>query len=268
MTALTTDAMQTGIVCENLSAADKAQLHDAARSLLRARGMVVRLTEFLTRCMEALAGRTALHGLGELQARLRGPVEQALWHGYRVATFGLDRGGITPWSRSRRLMASASGAMSGLAGLPGAAVDLPFTTAMMLRAIAEIARAHGEDIRDPETRRACIEVFTLGSVPGEDSDAEVSYWAARATLNHTTVAATIQQAARLLVVPLSEKLLAQAVPIAGAFAGGTLNYAFMRYFQQIAQVHFAVRALERRTGDSALVRACLHEFVARQRVQS
>ena len=250
-----------GTICEDLSAEDRARVQEAARALVRSRGSVVRLSEFLGERLENLAGAAASRAIRAAEGRMRGVIEEALWRGYRVATLGLNRGSRTPWSRVKRLAAAASGAASGLVGLPGLAVDLPFTTGMMLRAIAEIARAEGEDISDPETRRACIEVFTLGAVPGEDHDAELSYWAARASLNHATVTVTIQQAARLLVVPLSQKFLAQAVPVAGALAGGTLNYAFMDYFQQVARVHFAVRALERSTGDSAAVRACLHEAV-------
>lgn len=257
----------TGTICDELSPEDQARLWQAARALLDARGLVVRLSDFLGSRLEHVAGGTARRLIAGAEARLRGTIERALWRAYRLATLRLDRGGAIPWSRSKRLAASASGAVCGLFGMPGLAVDLPFTTAMMLRAIAEIARAAGEDIRDPDTRLACIQVFTLGVVPGEDSDVELSYWTTRATLNHATVGMTIQQSARLLTVPLSQKLLTQSVPIAGALAGGTLNYVFMDYYQQIARVHFAVRALERRTGNSAAVRACLHAAVAALRAE-
>lgn len=257
-TALTRRALP---VCSDLSPADRARLQQAARALLNARGIVVRISDFLGQRLEQMAGRTVRRVAFSAEERLRRPIEGALWRGYRLATFGLDRGATTPWSRGRRLAATASGAVSGLFGLPGIAFDLPFTTATMLRAIAEEARAAGENIRGPETRRACIEVFTLGGLPGEERDIELGYWTSRATLSHATINLTIQRTAELLAVPLSQKLLTQSVPVAGALAGATLNYAFMSYYQQIARVHFAVRALERRTGDSAKVRACLHEAV-------
>lgn len=259
--ALTRAASLRGTICDDLSPQDRARLQEAARALLNARGIVVRISDFLTHRLEQFAGRAARRALTGAEARLRGPVERALWRGYRLATFGLDRGGAIPWARSKRLAATASGAVSGLFGLPGIALDLPFTTATILRAIAEEARAAGESLAHPDTRRACIEVFTLGGLPGEDSDLELSYWTSRAALSHATINATIQRAAGLLAVPLSQKLLTQTVPVAGALAGATLNYAFMAYYQQIARVHFAVRALERRTGDSAKVRACLHEAI-------
>jgi transposase len=40
---------------------------------------------------------------------------------------------------------------------------------------------------------------------------------------------------------LTEKTLAQIVPIAGSVAGAGLNYAFMDYYQQMARIHFTIR---------------------------
>ncbi|MBV9248529.1 MAG: EcsC family protein [Acetobacteraceae bacterium] len=252
-----------GDICESLSEADRERLREVAKDLLRARGIVVRMTEFLGSRLEHLAGGTALRGMAaELQARLRGVIEQALWRGYRIATWRLDRPkGRHLGLRMKKIAASASGAASGMIGLPGLTIDLPFTTAIMLRSIAQIARDQGEDLASEDTRRACIEVFTLGGLPGEDSDVELSYWTARTALNHATVSMTIQQAARLLALTISRRMLAQAVPVAGALAGGTLNYVFTDYFQQIARVHFAVRRLERKTGDPGAVRECLRRNV-------
>jgi hypothetical protein len=68
-------------------------------------------------------------------------------------------------------------------------------------------------------------------------------------------------------VVLSEKILAQTVPVAGAITGGALNYAFISYYQNMAQVHFCLRALERRTGQPEALRLCFEEMVraARER---
>ncbi|HEY1933291.1 MAG TPA: EcsC family protein [Acetobacteraceae bacterium] len=156
---------------------------------------------------------------------------------------------------------SARGAIAGLIGLPGLSFDLPVTMATMLRSIAGIARSHGEDLTDPDTRRACIEVFTVAGLPRGDADVELSYWAARAALNHATSGLTIQQAARILSIALSEKLLTQTVPIAGAVTGGAASYMFLGYHQRIARLHFCVRQLERQSGDPAAVRAALHETI-------
>ena len=44
-------------------------------------------------------------------------------------------------------------------------VELPLTTTIMLRAIADIARHNGEDSRTLEARLACLQVFALGAQP-------------------------------------------------------------------------------------------------------
>lgn len=245
---------------------ERRRLREAVAALLDARGMLVRMTGMLARRLDRLmAGGLGAAGR-DLPARLQRLTEHALWRGYRLATLGLDaRSARAPRLRRTRLLVSASGAVSGLIGFPGLAFDLPLSMATMLRSVAEIARAHGENLADAETRRACIEVFAVGGLPREDTDIELSYWAARAALNHATIGATIQQAARMLSVTLSEKLLAQTVPLAGAAAGGAVNYMFLDYFQRVARLHFAVRQLERRTGDPAAVRATLHEILAQFR---
>ena len=62
---------------------------------------------------------------------------------------------------------------------------------------------------------------------------------------------------------LSQKYLTQAVPLIGAAAGGTLNYVFMDYYQQMARVHFTLRELERRHDPDA-VRACFDSLVRQE----
>jgi len=59
--------------------------------------------------------------------------------------------------------------------------------------------------------------------------------------------------------------MATALPVAGAVAGGTLNYVFMDFYQDMARVHFAIRSLERRHGEEAGVRACFDSLVAQAR---
>ncbi len=84
-------------------------------------------------------------------------------------------------------------------------------------------------------------------------------------MNHLTVNLLIRSAAGRFGLVLSEKLLAQAVPVAGAITGGALNYAFTDYYQNMAQVHFCLRALERRTGQPLAVRKCFRRHGAASR---
>jgi hypothetical protein len=259
--------------CRHIAQADRALLWQAANALVTAGGLSVRLTGWLSRHLLSATGnldRVGHRVFGSawngIEARIRQTSESVLWKAHDVATFGVGaRVDQAPKIRLHRLSASASGAMSGLAGLPGLLLDIPVTTALMLRSIAEIAREHGEDVASDDCKRACLEVLARHG-PGEADDAEVGYWSARAGLSHLTIAMLIRTAASRLGVTFSEKLLAQAVPIAGAFAGAGLNWTFMRYYQQIARAHFMVRAVERRAGDSEQVRACFDRLVRQARM--
>ena len=51
----------------------------------------------------------------------------------------------------------------------------------------------------------------------------------------------------------------------GAVSGGALNWAFVDYYQKMARVHFTLRALDKRTGQPAKVRAAFSEMVAAAR---
>lgn len=55
----------------------------------------------------------------------------------------------------------------------------------------------------------------------------------------------ISKIATRLSLLISEKFLAQAIPIVGAIGGGSLNYVFVNHFQEMASAHFKVRQLER-----------------------
>jgi EcsC protein family len=61
----------------------------------------------------------------------------------------------------------------------------------------------------------------------------------------------LAQIASRFGVIVAQKLAAQAVPIIGALGGAAVNYAFIDHFQEIAQAHFTVWRLERRTGKDA-----------------
>jgi hypothetical protein len=49
-------------------------------------------------------------------------------------------------------------------------------------------------------------------------------------------------------IVVSEKVIAEAVPIVGAVGGGTVNLVFIDHFQDVAHGHFTVRRLERKYG--------------------
>src|ERR1700751_4231170 len=55
-----------------------------------------------------------------------------------------------------KALAATSGAVGGSFGLAALPIELPISTIIMLRSIGDIARAEGEDLRDPETALSCL----------------------------------------------------------------------------------------------------------------
>ena len=175
-----------------------------------------------------------------------------------------------------KALAAVTGAVGGVFGLATVAVELPVSTTLMLRSIAEIAREEGEDLADPEAALACVQVFALGG-RAEATVADSGYFAVRAALAKTMseaaryaahrslldagapplVRLTAQIASRFGLV-VSQKLAAQAVPVIGALGGAAVNAAFMDHFQSMGRAHFTGRRLERSYGKEA-VRAAYGE---------
>ena len=92
-----------------------------------------------------------------------------------------------------KALATASGAAGGAFGLATLPVELPVSTIVMLRSIAEIARSHGEDLSDPESALSCIQVFALGGPAASTDASESVYFAVRAIL-----AKSVTEAARFI----------------------------------------------------------------------
>ena len=166
-----------------------------------------------------------------------------------------------------KALAMASGAAGGAFGLAALPVELPVSTTIMLRAIADIAQSEGEDPADAETALACMQVFALGGRSGAADASESGYFAARTMLAKSVSEAArylgergiIEEGAPILVrflaqiasrfgVVVTQKVAAQAIPIVGALGGAAVNYAFVAHFQDVARGHFTVRRLERRYG--------------------
>ena len=259
--------------CQSHSPEDQQKLWDAANRLVHARTTAVRLTAWLSNHIMGAAG--GLEAIGHrlfgvawntVQDKAREAIEDVLLKAHDLATIGIGaHGEKDSWIWMNRLAASASGAATGFAGLPGLLIDIPVTTALMLRSIAEIARDHGEDITSDDGKRACLEVLAQGGSRTEGEDAELGYWSTRAGLSHLSLAMLTRTVATRLGLTLSEKALAQMVPVAGAVAGGGLNWIFMGYYQDMARVHFTIREIERRTGDKDGVRVCFDRLVAQIR---
>lgn len=243
-----------------------------ARSLLETPGIAAQLANAVGAPLEYVVTRRLPKTATRLvNALVRKALEQSL----RAALATL-RGAPAPAPRTRvhTVAAAASGAVGGAFGLAGLAIELPVTTTLILRSIAEIARAEGEPLDDPATTLACFEVLTMGGRAASDDGAESGYFAARAVLAQQVAAAAEYVAVHGLVgkggplivqllsavsarfsVNVSQKLALQAVPLVGAATGAAINTLFMHHFQAMARGHFTVRRLERVYGAEVVAAA-------------
>jgi hypothetical protein len=169
---------------------------------------------------------------------------------------------------------ATTGALGGAFGIGALGVELPLSTIVMLRSIADIARSEGESLRVVETKLACLEVFAFGGRSARDDAGDVGYFAIRAALSRTVAEAVQHVAERGMTangapalvrligaiasrfgIVVSEKVAAQAIPILGAAGGAAVNTLFMDHFQSMARGHFIVRRLERTYGEDVVERA-------------
>jgi len=199
--------------------------------------------------------------------------KHALERALDVALYSLRNRRVTGGRKLHSGLACTTGAIGGAFGLAALAVELPVSSTIMLRAIAAIAQHEGEDLTDPRTGLACLEVFALGGPPTGETGVEADYFAVRAMLARGLVEVAdfaldkgaIREGAPFLVrfltqiasrfgVVVSQKIAAQTVAVVGAVGGAAVNLAFIEHFQDVARGHFTVRRLERVYG-AEIVRA-------------
>ncbi len=176
---------------------------------------------------------------------------------------------VGPSNKTYKALVTASGAIGGAFGAAAFAADLTLATKLMMRSIMDIARSEGEDLSTLDTQLACLQVFALGGNSKHDNSLETGYYASRIAINSAlkgggSLAAktlegimtgstkpllqAIAAVAARFSVQVSEKFVAQAIPIIGAAGGASINLAFIDHFQKMAQSHFAIRRLERKYG--------------------
>jgi hypothetical protein len=180
-----------------------------------------------------------------------------------------------------KLLSATSGALGGFFGLPAVLAELPVSTTITLRAIADIARGEGEDIQQLPTRLACLEVLALGGRTDEDDAAETGYYGIRLALSlhlsrvpekvfehgilkpsHPALVELVAAIAGRFGIVVTEQAAVRMVPILGAVSGALINVIFVQHFQDVARAHFTVRRLERRYGAEAVRQA--YELFSRE----
>lgn len=250
----------------SLDAEDLIMLREA-HATLENPSLVVRLSSAFGMPVEAVTrelGRRAPKPLVDAVSQSsRKAIEAAL----KAALLTLKSDEPLPASpRLHAAAAATSGAIGGFFGMQGLLIELPVTTGIMFRSMADIARASGEPPRDAETLINVLQVFALGSgVTSEDDAAETSYYGVRLALGkvvteamqyvarhgtgNTAAPALVRLAAALASrfgVVVTQKAMAQALPVIGAVGGGLVNTVFISHFQDMARAHFSIRRLERK----------------------
>jgi hypothetical protein len=247
-----------------LEANDFDALRDAV-NILENPGLAVQITNFIGKPIEYALSKLPV----SVSRRIGNVTRAALRSSLRLAvsTMNSERGVVTPSYTVHKILTTLTGAVGGAFGLPALAIELPVSTSIMLRSMADIARGEGEHIRAVETQLACIEVFALGSRSEADDGAETGYYATRAALARAVSEAAkfiaekglaeegapaivrlITKVASRFSVAVSKKFAAQSIPVIGAAGGAAINLIFIHYFQDMARAHFTVRRLERKYG--------------------
>lgn len=232
-----------------------------AVELLENPSFISRITDFVGQPVEKIIESLPAQASDSIQAAVQKTLKKLL----SISVSTMNKKGGSPASNFTHKIASGiSGAVGGAFGLPALAVELPVSTTIILRSIADIARSEGEDLTAVSARLACLEVFALGSRSAEDDGAETGYYAVRSALAKAisdaakhiaqkglagkggpVIARFIALIASRFSTVVSEKIAAQAVPVIGALGGATVNLLFVDHFQDVARGHFIIRRLER-----------------------
>ncbi len=252
-----------------LSPEERAELR-TARQLLENPGLAAKISNFVGTPIEKGFALLPEKWNAVVNDAARKSIERAL--DVALWTMSADRPEPSNWWH--KLAAGTTGAVGGAFGLPALMIELPVSTAIMLRSIADIARSEGEDLQAPDAKLECVQVLGLGGKSKRDDGAETGYFAARAAMAkavseaaaHVAKQGVSQHGAPALVrfitqiasrfsIVVSEKAAAQAVPIVGAVGGAVINTLFIDHFQDMGRGHFIVRRLERVHGRDMVQRA-------------
>src|SRR5688500_10850080 len=118
------------------------------------------------------------------QKTVHGATEAALMKALDVAVSSLgEKAPSASRDKAHKFAAALSGAAGGAFGIAAIGIELPVSTTLILRSIADIAAVEGENPRQIETKLACLSVFALGSSrDASDNATESGYFAARSAL--------------------------------------------------------------------------------------
>ena len=174
-----------------------------------------------------------------------------------------------PSPKTHTLLTMISGALGGSLGWLTMIIELPFTTVLMLRGIADIARSEGEDLSLVEARIACLSVFGMTKGKQGEGGAQWRFFATRSAIQELLkeaskvatkrglAARTAPVMVRLMSkiaarfgVVISEKAVAQSIPVVGILGGAAVNGLITHHYLNLARGYFTLRRLEREHGEA------------------
>jgi hypothetical protein len=108
------------------------------------------------------------------QEKIHEVVVAALNKAVSAALLTMDKSSREAFPKLHTLAAAASGAVGGFFGFPGLAFEIPVTTTVIMRSIADIARSEGFQVDELNVQMECVSVFGLGGTQAESADAATS----------------------------------------------------------------------------------------------
>lgn len=202
-------------------------------------------------------GTRGLSMVPKLQENLDAIANKALNKAFELSMLGLNARNNKNDKRSdsdlsfriRKASVAISGVLGGFSGALGIVPDIGYTTLAIMREIASIAQEEGEDLSDPQTRLACLEIFGFNVFSQDrDKDAELGFFSARTFLRGQSMMMLMGDIASHYGFSLGRKLTLRMMPVAGALFGASLNTAFFNHYRAVARVRFTVRRLQREHG--------------------
>ena len=264
---------------------DREQLENAVLRL-EFPGFIARVAELIgapvERAIQLLPAKAAA-SMGELTQRaVLGSLKAAL-----LTMKPGERHAPLPASSDlwHKAAAALSGGVGGSLGIAALALELPVSTTIIMRSIADVARSEGADLSQLPVQLECAQVLAFGGPVPRGDASEAGYFATRASMARMVVEASAHMAefgleregapvlVRLILaiaerysLPVSAKAAAQLMPAIGAAGGALVNTLFIHHFQDVARGHFTVRRLER-TYSPELIREQYADILQRLRAE-
>lgn len=168
----------------------------------------------------------------------------------------------------------ATGAIGGFFGGPGVLIELPITTTLIMRSILAQGKSY-PSIPKEELITNSLYIFSLGSSRSTaDDEMDSAYYSSRVALDLAVKKAAeylvsnspktvlksleagaapvllelIKRVAARFKITVTEKILAEALPIVGAASGAGINLLFNDFFTLSAKYHFGIKNLELKYG--------------------